>query len=203
MYTAYLDSNWALLEYALRCYSKVFAFRLDLRLPDGYNYLDTNLITRFFSSFKAMLKADYHAKKRNSEGYVHRTDVLDVWAREVGNSGKPHYHVCILLNGNAHWRLGEFKDDRSSIANRVNAAWSSALNTHSNDSAFWHTGGLVSFPDNCSYMLDRSKPDLNYHVAELNKRISYLAKVATKPRGDGIRCYGTSRIPKPLFVGGV
>jgi hypothetical protein len=75
MYTAYLDCNWALIEYALRCYSKVFAFRVDLRLPDGYNYYDTNLITRFFSSFKAIVKADYLAKKKCGDAYVHHTDV--------------------------------------------------------------------------------------------------------------------------------
>ncbi|WP_338517464.1 inovirus Gp2 family protein [Alteromonas gracilis] len=202
MYTAYLDSNWALIEYALRCYSKVFAFRVDLRLPDGYNYLDTNLITRFFSSFKAMIKAQYYAKKRNNDGYVHPTEVHFVRVREVGGSGKPHYHICILLNGNAYWKLGKFADSNS-LSNKVNAAWASALNTHSNDGALWPTDGLVSFPDYCSYMLDRSKTDLNYQISELNKRLSYLAKVATKPRGNGIRCYGTSRIPKPQFVGGV
>jgi hypothetical protein len=201
MYTAYLDSNWALIEYALRCYSKVFAFRVDLRLPDGYNYSDTNLITRFFSSFKAMMKADYIAKKRSGDSYVHRTDLHYVWVREEGRTGKPHYHVCILLNGNAFRSVGKFEYDRSNLFNKVKHAWTSALNTHSDDGLLWPTEDLVSFSPNGSYMLNRTQPNFNYNVIELNKRLSYFAKVATKPRGDGIRCYGTSRIPKAQFDG--
>lgn len=201
MYTAYLNSNRALIECISRCYSKVFAFRVDLRLPDGYNYYDTNLITRFFSSFKAMMKADYLAKKRVSNSYVHHTGVYYVWVREEGSRGKPHYHVCILLNGNAHRSVGKFQDNRSNLFNKVNHAWTSALNTHCDDGSLWPTDGLASFSPSGSYMLNRTKPDFNYNVMELNKRLSYFAKVTTKPRGDGIRCYGTSRIPKALFDG--
>ena len=64
-FTNYLRRNLEVLEHAFRTYSKVFAFRVDLRLPDDFNYYDTNLITRFFASLKAMLNTDYANKKRN------------------------------------------------------------------------------------------------------------------------------------------
>ena len=143
-FTNYLRRNLEVLEHAFRTYSKVFAFRVDLRLPDDFNYYDTNLITRFFASLKAMLNADYANKKRNSTSYVHPSELIYVWTRELGHSGKPHYHVCILLNGHAYRSLGVFQEGRENLYNKIISAWQSALFTH-----FYHNPFLLR-----KYLLD-------------------------------------------------
>lgn len=203
LHVDYLDRSYAVIEYVIRRYTKVLALRVDLRLPEDYNQFDTNVITRFFSSLKAKLKADYEKKKSRNPTYVHTTELYYVWAREVGNSGKPHYHVCIFLNGQAYSTLGKYEDKCNNLFSKVRAAWVSALGTHYSDNPATYDLNLARFPENCRYFLERNKPGFDTKLRALNKRISYLAKVDSKPRGDGINSFGSSRVPKPVFgVGG-
>lgn len=202
LYKHYLNRNLEVMEYAVRLYGKVFALRFDLRVPLEYNYDDTNLVTRFISSLKAQLNAHYQRKLRQSKSYVHTTDLLYVWTREEGSYGKPHYHFCIFLNGNAHSFLGRIELGRDNMYNRIVNAWRSALGTHSTlDSAWAFDPCLVSIPPNCEYLLEREKPGFNRLYKDLYKRLSYLTKVESKSRGDGVNCYGTNRVPKAVFHG--
>ena len=202
LYTHYLYRNLEVLEYALRLYGKVFALRFDLRVPLEYNYDDTNLVTRFISSLKAQLNAHYQRKQRETAGYVHATELLYVWTREEGRYGKPHYHFCIFLNGDAYRSLGRIELGRENLYNRIVNAWRSALGTHSTLDCNWaFDPSLVSIPPNCEYLLERRNPGFNGQYQALYKRLSYLTKVESKPRGNGVNCYGASRVPKVAFHG--
>ncbi len=173
---------------ALDEYSRVFAFRFDLRFPaaiDLPDYLYTNeVIDRFLESFKAKIK--HNRLKAGSSGrYIHDSKVRYVWAREVGAFGKPHYHVLILLNRDAFHKLGKFEPGRDNIFNRLVEAWASALRLSLDE-----CNGLVHIPDNPTYNLHRGD---ERGRQELFFRASYLCKAATKAYGDGQHGFECSR----------
>lgn len=99
---SYLERLKQTIDRALTQYRRVFAFRVDLRLPTGLPLRDdafTNeIVSRFIASFKAKIE---HNRRRalDTSKYPHECNVRYVWAREVVESGKPHYHLLILLNG--------------------------------------------------------------------------------------------------------
>ncbi|HDS1817163.1 TPA: inovirus Gp2 family protein [Pseudomonas putida] len=173
---------------ALDEYSRVFAFRFDLRFPAAIelpDYLYTNeVMGRFLESFKAKIK--HNRLKAGSSGkYIHDSKVRYVWARETGYLGKPHYHFLIFLNRDAFHRLGKFEPGRDNIFNRLVEAWASALGLSVDE-----VSGLVHIPDNPTYHLhkgdERGQQELFY-------RASYLCKAATKAYGDGQHGFGYSR----------
>ncbi|KJH78956.1 inovirus Gp2 family protein [Pseudomonas sp. ES3-33] len=173
---------------ALDEYSRVFAFRCDLRFPAAIelpDYLYTNeVIGRFLESFKAKIKHN-RLKAGISRRYIHNTKVRYVWARELGCLGKPHYHVLILLNRDAFTAFGKFELGRENIFNRLVEAWGSALRLSPDE-----CNGLVHIPANPTYHLDR---DDEREQRELFFRASYLCKAATKAYGDGQHGFGYSR----------
>ena len=168
-------------------YSRVFAFRFDLRFPAAIElpeYLYTNeVIERFLASFKAKIRHN-RLKAGLSGKYIHDSKVRYVWAREIGCLGKPHYHVLILLNRDAFTALGKFELGRENIFNRLVEAWASALRLTLDE-----CNGLVHIPDNPTYQLDR---DDERELQELFFRASYLCKAATKVYGDGQHGFGCS-----------
>lgn len=179
--------DWAVCR-ALDEYSRVFAFRFDLRFPaaiDLPDYLYTNeVINRFLESFKAKIK--HNRLKAGASGkYIHDSKVRYVWAREIGYFGKPHYHFLILLNRDAFTALGKFELGRENIFNRLVEAWASALRLSVDE-----VSGLVHIPDNPAYHLHR---DDEREQRELFFRASYLCKAATKVYGDGQHGFGYSR----------
>lgn len=173
---------------ALDEHTRVLAFRFDLRLPaaiDLPDYLYTNeVIDRFLESFKAKIKHN-RLKAASSGRYIHASKVRYVWAREIGCSGKPHYHLLILLNRDAFHRLGKFEPGRDNIFNRLVEAWASALRLSLDE-----CNGLVHIPDNPTYNLHR---DDEQAQQDLFFRASYLCKAATKVYGDGQHVFGYSR----------
>ncbi|CAN7224957.1 inovirus Gp2 family protein [Pseudomonas umsongensis] len=169
-------------------YSRVFAFRFDLRFPamiELPDYLYTNeVIDRFLASFKSKIKHN-RLMAGLSKKYIHGTKVRYVWAREVGLSGKPHYHVLILLNRDAFTALGRFEQGRDNIFNRLQEAWASALRL-----SLDQCNGLLHIPENPIYHLHR---DDEMGQQQLFYRASYLCKAATKAFGDGQHGFGYSR----------
>lgn len=180
--------DWVVCQ-ALDEYSRVFAFRFDLRFPASIelpDYLYTNkVIDRFLESFKAKIKHN-RLKAGLSRKYVHDTKVRYVWAREIGYLGKPHYHVLILLNQDAFTTLGKFESGRDNIFNRLVEAWASALRLSVDE-----VSGLIHIPDNPTYHL---RKDDEREQRELFYRASYLCKAATKAYGDGQHGFGYSRV---------
>ncbi len=170
-------------------YSRVFAFRFDLRFPaaiDLPDFLYTNeVIGRFLESFKAKIRHS-RLKAGSSGKCIHDSKVRYVWAREIGYLGKPHYHFLILLNRDAFHRLGKFEPGRDNIFNRLVGAWASALRLSLDE-----CNGLVHIPENPTYNLRR---DDELGQQELFFRASYLCKAATKAYGDGQHGFGYSRV---------
>ncbi|SFI22132.1 Protein of unknown function [Collimonas sp. OK307] len=169
-------------------YRRVFAFRLDLRFPPGlisHDISDDNqIIERFIGSFKAKIKHNRQLALRANQ-YAHDTVVRYVWTREVGQQGRPHYHLAILLNFDAFSSLGIFFPGRDNMFNRLHDAWASALGLPSEN-----VKGLVHIPDNPYYHMRR---DDHAVIADFFFRASYLCKSATKSFGNGSHGFGASR----------
>jgi hypothetical protein len=173
---------------ALTQYPRVFAFRIDLRLPSGVKLSDSvypnRVIERFIDSFKAKLKHN-RSMARQLNPHAHDSKVRYVWAREQGQHGKPHYHVAIMLNRDAFTALGKFELGRDNMFNRLVEAWASALGL-----SVEAVNGSVEVPDNPYYYLGRDDLD---GLAKFFHRTSYLCKSATKYFGDGSHGFGYSR----------
>lgn len=184
----YLERLLQTASRAMQQYARVFAFRVDLRLPAGIElpgYASTNqVIDRFLESFKAKIRHNrvmaYRVNRR-----AHDSSVRYVWAREIGGQGRPHYHIAILLNYDAFNALGRFEPGRDNMFNRLEEAWASALGL-----PVAAVRGLVEIPANPAYCLRRD--DLQSQ-ADFFYRASYLCKAATKVYGDGQHGFGASR----------
>ena len=62
----YLDRVLTVLNRALADHPRTLAIRFDLRLPDGYGDVGSDLMTKFVESLKAQIKADLH--RRTAQG---------------------------------------------------------------------------------------------------------------------------------------
>jgi len=196
----YLSDLKHTIELSLAEYPRVLAFRVDLRLPQGVelpDYAYTNqVISRLFESFTKRIQ--YHQKRVAERGCSRGCKVRYVWSREIGQEGKQHYHVLILLNRDAYYTLGRLGSERANMISRIEQSWASALGL-----SMYEVDGLVHIPDNPTYRIDRqprkrrvSGSDCKVLVDELPDlfhRASYLCKVATKSYGDRQRGFGTSR----------
>lgn len=185
----YLERLSNTMQMALQQYSRVFAFRIDLRFPAGADLLGcgyTNqVIQKLIDSFKAKIQHN-RQMARMVNSHAHDSSVRYVWAREVGQHGRPHYHVAFLLNYDAFNALGKFESGRGNMFNRLEEAWASALGL-----PVEAVRGLVEIPSNSTYYLRRDDPQ---GLNEFFYRASYLCKAATKVYGDRQHGFGASRI---------
>ncbi|EMA4529137.1 TPA: inovirus Gp2 family protein [Pseudomonas aeruginosa] len=186
--TEYLVALKRTIDLTLNQYSRVFAFRVDLRLPTNGSapgYACTNaILNRFLESFKAKIKHNrYMARQKNK--YAHECTVRYVWAREIGRNDRPHYHLLFLLNHDAFYTLGRINSDSDNMYSRLNEAWASALGL-----SLEAIAGLVHVPENPVYRLHRDNLEAQ---RALFYRASYLCKSATKRFGDGNHGFGHSR----------
>lgn len=184
----YLHRLLETMQYALAKYPRVFAFRVDLRLPAGIqlpDYAYTNQVIKcFIDSFKAKIKHN-RSMARQLNPYAHDSKVRYFWVREHGQQGKPHYHLAILLNRDAFNSLGRFTSDGDNMFNRLQEAWASALGL-----SIGEVRGLVESPRKSIYQLNRG--DLEGQTAFFY-RTSYMCKSATKVFEDGSHGLGYSR----------
>ena len=184
----YLANLLVTINRSLTHYPRVFAFRVDLRLPavgSRPEYLCSNeVIERFFASLKAKIRHNRDMARLVNK-CTHDSQVRYVWVRELGQQGRPHYHVLILLNRDAFCSLGSFTSGKDNMFNRLQEAWASALCLSEEA-----VKGLVEVPRNPCYYLDREGGE---GLAALFFRASYLCKAATKGYGDGQHAFGCSR----------
>jgi hypothetical protein len=179
-------------DLALEQYSRLLAFRVDLRLPVGIDLPDhayTNkVISRFVASFNAKIEHN-RDKARERNLYAHDCKVRYVWAREVGWGGRPHYHLLILLNRDAYYTVGRLRSEADNMISRMQEAWASALGLPDDQ-----VDGLVHIPRNAEYRVDRYvRADDEDVLMDLFYRASYLCKAATKSYGDNHHGFGCSR----------
>jgi hypothetical protein len=186
----YLEDTFRTIECALADYPKVFAFRFDLRFPSGSDGWVTNVISRFTESFKAQIKAYL-----NQQGF--RDDVCTprfIWAKERNVSKNIHYHVIVLMNKNVFFRSGCINSENWNLARRVEQAWATALEID-----FIEAVGLVEFPRNRDYIVNRHSPEFLQQLTNLFYRASYLTKEETKEYCDGTRHFSCSHFtPLPM-----
>jgi hypothetical protein len=185
----YLQTLHTTMLRALDDHPRTFAFRFDLRLPTDKPLPDdayTNwVIYRFIESLKAKIWND-RATASQQYGRAHDTRVRYVWAREIGEGGRPHHHFLMLLNQDAYHRVGRFNSEQDNMFNRLQEAWASALELDVADVA-----GLVEIPKNGTFYLARGDEQAFAHAFH---RASYFCKVATKQYGQGCHCFGSSRV---------
>jgi len=183
----YLDRVLTVLNRALADHPRTLAIRFDLRLPDGYGDVGSDLMTKFVESLKAQIKADLH--RRTAQGKrVHLCNMRYAWVRERCDSDSPHFHVAILLNHDSYHTLGVYVDDQArNMASRIRKAWASALRRLPEEIL-----GLVHFPANPTYSVNANSPDFWAMKTDLFCRLSYFAKLDTKEHGIHSRSFGCS-----------
>lgn len=184
----YLDRLIATVDRSIADCKKVFAVRVDLRLPVlmiGQSAYDNRVIEAFFKSLKAKLKAE-HKRRSQTAQYVSRCPVRYVWAREQVNAEQPHYHVLLLLNGNFFQSLGDMDYQSNYLSGFVAKAWQSALGIPAE-----MTFPLVHFPKNCIYKVSGIA---DVERESLLQRSSYFCKHQSKDINDGQHNFGVSRL---------
>lgn len=202
----YLEDILSVMDRTVHDYARSCVIRFDAHFPDGYEGIETVVITRFRNSLRAKIYADLQRKARFGTR-TYRCDVRVIWAKEQNGSEHPHYHIAITLNRDAYFTLGRFKTTDESarlqcgplsisgeyiggenLSDRIKSAWASAIG--------WPqevAGGLVHFPEKPVYSIDRNSSDCYGQFAEAFRRLSYLAKADTKIYGDYSRYFGCSR----------
>lgn len=202
MINEYLESIHETMMCAVRDYPRIFALRIDLHFPVGWDDEGGAAISAFIASLKAKIAADLNLRKRerkDNRGLECR--LRYVWVKERSDSLNPHYHVFLFLNRDAYFTLGNFRtakwlpgddlpllDERMNMAVRIMDAWASALGIPS-----YMTGGLVHFPENPAYSLNSNSKSFWQDFSDVFQRASYFAKVDTKHFGDHGRNFGCSR----------
>ncbi len=180
----------SVLDNTMGAYNRVFAFRVDLRLPVGFILtaeIECRLIDRFIASFKAKVRSNRLAALSLNHN-AHDTDVRYVWAKEVNIQGGVHYHFTFFLNSDAFNSLGSFRAASGNTYTRLVEAWASALGVAIEDAA-----GLVYVVKEGIFHLNAN----SINCAEIKNKIvhnlSYMAKQETKVPGCGLHRYGASR----------
>ena len=193
----YMESINEIIKRALNDYSSIFALRIDLRFanpengcPDSpvcFQNAEGQVMKRFIASLQSQLTA-YDERRIKAGVRIHPTKLRYLWVCEQNEADLPHYHLFIVLNKAAYWRLNNF-DSPESLAGKIKKAWCSALGLD-----YPEYGELVHFPENCEYVLTRDDA-IKRSPAYMGfmRRVLYLAKLRTKICEDGRRRIGSSR----------
>ncbi|WP_370641543.1 inovirus-type Gp2 protein [Halorhodospira sp. 9622] len=192
----FLEQTQTLLQRTRDQNAKSLALRFDLYLPNeapGLTGIDQG---------SAILKNFWHnlaLEFRNAQ-LSHPPKPEYAWARESGpTAGRTHFHVLLILDANSIRALGTpapsndatFSD--STLAHRIIRSWLSALGMPSTA----QLGHLVNFQKNehtrtfCAHFIHREDDHAWQHLFYL---ASYLCKANSKPVGQGLRTFETSRV---------
>ena len=188
------------LNLAVDDYKRVFAFRVDLRLPVDYEQssvdnrddplfragLSSNVISRFNDSFASQIKHDLYSKEKLGKR-IYSCLPRFLWCKECDTSINDHFHVLVLLNKDAYFTIGSFVTTHS-IYYKVVKAWTSALRVTDIDKV----RRLVHFPENPTYYINQNSDEYKSQFEDLFFRVSYFAKLETKKHGNRQRNYGGS-----------
>ncbi|MAO66807.1 MULTISPECIES: inovirus Gp2 family protein [Idiomarina] len=183
----YLDRMYECVTASLNRYSRTLMIRFDLRqfnCPWGDN---DALISKFFKALNDEIRWDQENKQRQGKR-VHPCELRYCWVKEQPDVNRPpHYHVAIFLNKDAYHKLGKFNTAAETMRLRIEMSWARAL-----ECDIFDIRGLVHFPQNAIYELNRNSPDYFNQFGKAFFRLSYFAKAATKRYRDGTRWFGCS-----------
>lgn len=116
------------------------------------------------------------------------TELRNLWVREVGKSGKSHYHMAIFVNKDTFNGLGDYSKEDHNLGSYICEAWLSAL-------------GLLEYPEyrtlislnNTPHYLERLRVDrFGQQLLKLRSHLSYFAKEPTKSYTREERSFGGS-----------
>ncbi|EGZ8045692.1 inovirus Gp2 family protein, partial [Salmonella enterica] len=111
-----------------------------------------------------------------------------VWVREVGESGKSHYHMAIFVNKDTFNGLGNYSKEGHNLGSYICDAWLSALDLLE----FPEYRTLVSF-NNTPHYLERLWVDrYGQQFLKLQRHLEYFAKERTKAYSKEERSLGGS-----------
>ena len=171
-----LGKTKKLLDTTMRRHNKVNVARCDLSYPASLYAPDNN---EDMSKTIEYLKLIF--KRQKCKLYY-------IWVRELSSTGKQHYHLMLLMNGNKI-------QNPYGVLQKVNEIWGNRV----------YTGpapGLVHFcqprnerPGNYGITIRRESYDCNQKYRECFLAASYLAKVYSKGEAPKrVREYGMSRL---------
>ncbi|RBI68270.1 hypothetical protein DQ400_07850 [Vreelandella sulfidaeris] len=186
----YLEDGYQVFKQAIQDHKRVLVLRFDLQLPLGLTLpgdAETNkVIRRFLSSFQS--KIDSHLKRNNVK---HKCPVRHIIAREIGtDSQRPHFHVMLLLNGNAFHNMGSREYEGENNFWRIAEAWASALRISPTEAA--KRVQCTKKKIGCTFY--RLEPSNEYaQFSEAFYRMSYFCKAHTKVYGQRHRGLLTSK----------
>ena len=181
MIDQYLRRTEQVMHQAVNHHRRVTMIRFDLRFPYWWDleiYLYQTCISQFFNNLNYLLARDSKEKGRPNK-------LRYVWCKEFGEeSGRPHYHVAIMVNGDLYRPFGYYQPGMQSLARMIAMSWAHAL-------GLWEIEafGLVHFPNRSA--MSFSGGDYQSR-SEVFRRLSYLSKVRSKSYGDGTRNFGYS-----------
>jgi hypothetical protein len=177
----YLGNTLYVMERCAAEYTSQLGIRFDAHYPKDMPlppHAHTNAVmSTFFDSLNSKIEW-------NRKGKAHDSSVRYTWCREYGKEGRPHYHVALLLNGDAYRTIGWFESEKDNLSWRIREAWATALGL-----PIEIAGPLIHFPDNLVYHIGRNPGEFEAFFY----RASYLCKVATKRFGDWCHAFGYSR----------
>jgi len=186
-----LIKNEQVLAQMLQHHKRIAAFRFELKFPSGYRG-DVDIISKFFDSLRERLKSDLRVKTRKKKRTVN-SELGYVWVKEVSANHGWHYHVVMFLNHDVYNCFGMINGPNTNMYSRILSSWASAIGITPMSAI-----GLVHVSKNPVYKLDVNSESIVDDMHVVLHRISYFAKVKTKPYGGGQynRFFGTSKIDK-------
>ncbi|CAH6615327.1 hypothetical protein AI2935V1_4340, partial [Citrobacter freundii] len=192
----YMKRITDIINFATKAHARTSVFTLVLRLPEYRDTgdsiacvpdLSSGLMERVIGALISRVTA--HQKRRKREGHqVCPTDLRYVWVREVGTSGKSHYHMAIFVNKDTFNGLGNYSKEDHNLGSYICEAWLSAL-------------GLLEFPEyrtlvnlnNTPHYLERLRVDrFGQQILKLRSHLEYFAKEHTKSYNNEERSFGGS-----------
>ena len=184
-----LNRNQLVLEKATASHRRTTMLRFELKFPNGYSG-SVDVISRFFDSLRYKLNNDL-VKKTISRERAIKSDIHYIWVKETSALFGWHYHLALFLNYDVYNCFGSIDSSNVNMFNRISSSWSSALGLGSAA-----TRGMVHIPDNPVYKLERASMSFYGDYCSVLYRLSYFAKIKTKPYGGDcrIRFYGTSKL---------
>lgn len=177
-------------------HSRVLALRIDLRFPANYWGCEEGFLgNEFLQDFRAYLRRELDRLPGNRNH-----DLMVLFAREYDkHERKPHFHLLILLNGNAFRGTGKWDLSCNNLYSRLYESWAYALGMRAPEIA-----GLIQFANGSalegrgqdyirsgSMLLQRGDEQMFRNLFWVS---SYLAKVATKNFHDGCRPFVSPRL---------
>lgn len=189
----YLERLFDVMSKARQDCKRIFAIRIDLHYPAGTH---ADLIDPKNATISAFLNYFQWELDRAGTKYQHKFRYA--WCREQSTSVNPHYHLLLLFNGDAYNGLGYIDKTPygdygyDNLFHRIVRAWARAINYPQE-----YMEGLVRVPkkpvtkDFATWFFHS---DEQTTFAEVFEAASYLCKAATKPIGQGVHCFDSSRI---------